>query len=184
MSTPRGTPNDEKPFCWLSRRALAIIAKHSPKAATMRSVYLALCEIASERGKPSFRTTIGTVARKAGLGYRATWPSLNALATLGLLSIAKPDSSHRNDGCDFTILATNQQPEVMQHVHNCSAPRAKPVMHQMQRGYALGADIVLKNKKNSERTKKKGVSSEPSLKSLKQKTKTQKPDNHDPEIYL
>lgn len=106
----RGSPTEEKPFVWVSAKAMSEISNHADQPGTARSVYMALCEISSVENSPTFRRTVKRIAGQAGFAYSATHRAIRNLATIGLISVIDIErrSPKRNAGCVFSILTTGK----------------------------------------------------------------------------
>jgi hypothetical protein len=78
------------PWCWASKEALQVLhdafADHN-MLASARSVYFALCEIASDKGRETFQISICAIKVRAGVSDRWARKILQHLAMAGLLVI-------------------------------------------------------------------------------------------------
>jgi hypothetical protein len=73
---PRGSPAQEKPWCWQPKEARRRIRDQldgTEEIASALSIYDALTEIASDKGAPVFETTQAYIAMIAGLADRSSW---------------------------------------------------------------------------------------------------------------
>lgn len=126
LSSPRGN-KVELPFCWACKPALrrirdAFDATHNVSSAL--SIYLALCEIASDEESSRFITTQAYIAGKAGLkSVRTAGPILNVLQEIGLLQIDVPPL---RAPATYTLLSVRQLlPSVRQQEKTASLPTSE-----------------------------------------------------------
>ncbi len=91
-ATPRGSATDEAPFCWQNKRVLRLITEtfaESNQAASARSVYLAMTEIASDLQAETFIAGIADIARRAGVSYKTVDRLLGGLVALGVIAVRR-----------------------------------------------------------------------------------------------
>ena len=80
-----------EPWCWLEKRKLKMIADifQSKKAAAARSLYLALCETASDKQSETFETSQRDLAHRAALSISTVKRILPVLQQVGLVTITR-----------------------------------------------------------------------------------------------
>jgi len=82
----------DAPFCWLHKEPLEMIAEtfsESDQAASARSVYLALTELASDNGSERFTATKALIAHRACLSISTTERLLKGFEQLNLVAITR-----------------------------------------------------------------------------------------------
>lgn len=109
MAEPTPRSAKEAPYCWAAKGVLRVIGErfqNSNKVPTARSVYLALCEIASDVQSESFRVKIALVADKAGVSYKTALEYLRELEIAGLVGVqrAKIEGSKLDAPSLYTLL--------------------------------------------------------------------------------
>ncbi len=80
------------PFCWQGKEALRRIGEHfaeSNKVASARSVYLALCELASNEASERFQAKVATVAKFAWVSPRTVHDVLPEMAFIKVVHIER-----------------------------------------------------------------------------------------------
>src|SRR5436190_17599694 len=80
----------DAPFCWQHKPVLKMIAEtfsESDQAASARSLYVALTELASDNGSETFTARKALIAHKGGLSYSTVQRLLKGLEQLGLVRI-------------------------------------------------------------------------------------------------
>lgn len=100
------TPGDD-PWCWQSKRVLKAITEvfgESNQAASARSVYLALTELASDEQMETFTAAKALIAHKAGVSVKTAETRLKGLVELGAVRI-EPQRGTANSG---VIKASNK----------------------------------------------------------------------------
>ena len=88
----RGKPSAERPWLWVEKKALAMItdtfSESKPKqAGNARSVYVSLCQIASDERSDTFTVNKALIAYKAGVSVKTVERLLPDLEALGLVTI-------------------------------------------------------------------------------------------------
>lgn len=79
-------------WCWQEKGALQLITKtfaDSEKAASHRSLYVAMTEIASDEGRETFQVSKALLAFKAGLSVKTVERLLPGLEELGIIKIER-----------------------------------------------------------------------------------------------
>ena len=69
----RGNPGKDRPWCWCEKDALEMITEtfsESNQSASARSVYVSLCQIASDEGSNTFTVNKALIAHKAGVSVK------------------------------------------------------------------------------------------------------------------
>ncbi len=82
------------PWAWLNKKALQLIPETFDlvgQVASARSVYLALCELASDAQKETFQATVREIGCRAGVSYGTAFKVLMRLEAVGLLGIKRCD---------------------------------------------------------------------------------------------
>lgn len=106
MSAERDTKDG--PFCWQSKAALWRIrdslGDDLSAACRTRSVYLALCEIASDKGAAQFIVPKGLLAFRAGLSPRTVQRVFPALERAGVLTVER-NATGLKASSRYTLLA-------------------------------------------------------------------------------
>jgi nuclear transport factor 2 (NTF2) superfamily protein len=84
------------------------------RAKQARSVYLALCEIASDKGKETFVARINEIAQRAGVHYDTAARRLNRLAAVGLIAIERRGNPETREHWEsrYTMLKAPPLPEM------------------------------------------------------------------------
>src|SRR5437773_6254345 len=80
------------PFCWQHKEPLQMITEtfsESDQAASARSVYLALTELASDNGSERFTATKALIAHRAGLSISTTERLLKGFEQINLVAITR-----------------------------------------------------------------------------------------------
>lgn len=106
---PRGTPTNEKPFCWMAKRALESI-QNSPAVSgysAALAVYAALAWIASDSGSAKFKAEIPAIARKSGCCYRTVQNVIKELEAANVVHVDRPKI---RAAATFTLLSLVRQP--------------------------------------------------------------------------
>jgi len=133
LANERSTPGESGPFCWQSIFILRHLRElgacgNGVSTAALRSVYLALTEIAADKRNPKYSVSITEIAGYAGLGYRTVWSALEILREAGFLVIESNTLnggkvrtshtytlvSHNISICKFCISICNSSPAVLQ----------------------------------------------------------------------
>jgi len=86
----RGKPSKDRPWCWCEKVAVKMITEtfsESKQSASARSLYLALCELASDKQSETFTANKALIAHKAGVSVSTAARLLNGLEELGLVKI-------------------------------------------------------------------------------------------------
>ena len=106
MNAERDTKDG--PFCWQSKAALRRIrdsfGDDESAACRTRSVYLALCEIASDKGAAQFIVPKGLLAFRAGLSPRTVQRAFPALERAGVLTVER-NATGLKASSRYTLLA-------------------------------------------------------------------------------
>jgi len=106
MTAERDTKDG--PFCWQSKAALRRILDSfdddEGRACRTRSVYLALCEIASDEGAAQFIVSKGLLAFRAGLSARTVQRVFPDLERAGVLTIER-NATGLKASSRYTLLA-------------------------------------------------------------------------------
>jgi len=106
MTAKRDTKDG--PFCWQSKAALKRILDSfdddEGRACRTRSVYLALCEIASDEGAAQFIVSKGLLAFRAGLSARTVQRVFPDLEKAGVLTIER-NATGLKASSRYTLLA-------------------------------------------------------------------------------
>ena len=80
------------PFCWQNKKVLTHITEtfaESDRAASARSVYVALSEVASDKRSDTFKVRKALIAYKAGVSIKTVERILKDLEKLGLVKIGR-----------------------------------------------------------------------------------------------
>ncbi len=88
----RGNPDKKRPWCWIEKAILRMIADifdATGDANLTRSVYLALCEIASDKQANRFTVAIAEIAKRACVSYRKTLSLLQRFETLKIIEVQR-----------------------------------------------------------------------------------------------
>jgi hypothetical protein len=144
------------PWAWLNKKALQLIPETFDlvgQVASARSVYLALCELASDAQKETFQATVREIGRRAGVSYGTAFKVLMRLEAVGLLGIKRRDKQGSKEHLPsiYTLLDPLQNPKrgVMQPLHKGYATIAEkteePLKKQGKCGN-LGRKESLKSK--------------------------------------
>jgi hypothetical protein len=83
MSEMRGKPTEALPWCWAEKAALQAIAEvfgENDTAARARSIYVALCELASDFESNQFTVAKLLIAHRAGTSVKTVERTLKDLA--------------------------------------------------------------------------------------------------------
>ena len=108
MTAERDTKDG--PFCWQSKAALKLILESFGDAGNAacrpRSVYLALCEIASDEGAAQFVVTKGLLGYRAGLSTRTVQRVLPDLVRAGVLTISR-NANGLKTASRYTLLSVS-----------------------------------------------------------------------------
>ena len=88
----------DMPFCWQDKEALRLIRDRLPRKeqSSARNIYLALTEIASDKGTDNPAIFLQEIAYYSGISERTIRKHLNSLAKLGL--VTKPPQEKNADG--------------------------------------------------------------------------------------
>ncbi len=93
INSIRGTPSEEKPFCWQSKTAMRTIrAAYGDAPGTLpylNSLYAGLTEIASDEGRPSFTKSIAQIISICGGSDKQIRKMLLILEQLGLIHVTR-----------------------------------------------------------------------------------------------
>lgn len=145
----RGTPKQEQPYSWVSKRATRRIRE----SGTVTSVnialatYHALAEIASDEGSPTFQASKPYIARKAGLAtsYRSVATALYELQKIGLIAIERRKllNQKAHDVNRYTLCTVCTT--VMQQTHDPHARKGGPSCARSRKNLSEG-EKVLKEK--------------------------------------
>ncbi|GEM_PF-2286940 len=105
----RGTPKQEAPFIWSSKRTLERIRNCSAVKhySTALAVYNALTWIASDEGRNVFTVEQETIGRRCGFNARTVRRSLPQLEAAGVVHISKPGV---RSAATYTLLSFDTQP--------------------------------------------------------------------------
>ena len=108
MTAERDTKDG--PFCWQSKAALKLILDSfddaENAACRTRSVYLALCEIASDLGAAQFVVTKGLIGYRAGLSTRTVQRVLPDLVRAGVITISR-NANGLKTASRYTLLSVS-----------------------------------------------------------------------------
>jgi hypothetical protein len=87
------TNSKREPFCWIEKRKLRMIgdvfSEKAGRSSSARSLYLALCEIASDRQRDRFDVSQPEIATRAGLSVATAKRILPVVGQLGLVKIKR-----------------------------------------------------------------------------------------------
>jgi hypothetical protein len=146
----RGNPAQEKPFCWAAKAALKAIRRafgDNSDLAYMNATYLALCEIASDEGRPVFTKSIAEIVAKAGAKYKKVSESLARFEQLGLIAIRRNFQNRGKAPSTYSLLSLpSDRPKV-----TADLPSDRP------KGLGLGDShsVPIEEKEHSVRKEKK-----------------------------
>jgi hypothetical protein len=110
MEAPQPRATKDGPFCWTSKDALRLLAAHfgeSNRLPAARTVYLALCELASNAGAHNFQAKVATIAKFAGVSTRTVHDVLPEMELIRVISVdrnAIPGSKMKAPST-YTLLA-------------------------------------------------------------------------------
>ena len=88
----RGRPCKERPWCWCEKTVLRMITEtfaESNQAVSARSLYLALCELASDKQSDTFTVNKALIAHKAALSVKTVERLLHGLEEVALVRIVR-----------------------------------------------------------------------------------------------
>ena len=101
------------PWCWLSKitltQILAATGETNGAVCNGRSVYLALCELASDAGTERFTATKSLIGYRAGLSIRTVQRVLADLERAGVVEIGRNATGIRT-ASSYTLKKTNASP--------------------------------------------------------------------------
>src|SRR5260370_20152628 len=141
------------PWAWLNKKALQLIPETFDlvgQVASARSVYLALCELASDAQKETFPATVREIGCRAGVSYGTAFKVLMRLEAVGLLSIKRRDKQGSKERLPsvYTLLDPLQG-GVMQPLHKGYATIAEKTEEPHKKQWKcgnLGRKEILKSK--------------------------------------
>jgi CRP-like cAMP-binding protein len=93
MSSARERDTHDGHWAWFNLDACDKIRTRCEDAKSTLAVYLALCEIASDKRSNDFMVSMDGIASKCCLSRRTVFTRLNDLESIGLLEIARSKTS-------------------------------------------------------------------------------------------
>lgn len=106
---PRRSPREEAPFLWLSSAALGRIREGvgNKRGSSAISVYVALCDLASEHSSATFTASVAIIAHRAALCYKTAAAALDSLVLIGLVeSRANAEAEKGRLPSTYTLVST------------------------------------------------------------------------------
>jgi hypothetical protein len=88
----RGKPNNTRPWCWCEKATLTMITEtfsESNQSASARSVYLALCQLASDNQSDTFTESKALIAHKSGVSPSTVARLLKIFEQLPVLHVER-----------------------------------------------------------------------------------------------
>jgi hypothetical protein len=108
----RGKPSKQRPWCWCEKTVLRVITEtfaESSQAISARSLYLALCELASDNQSDTFTENKALIAHKAGLSVKTVERLLHGFEELALVrvdrNVSRTTSGSIKSANTYTLLA-------------------------------------------------------------------------------
>ncbi len=93
--TPRNIKQD-RPWCWQNKPVMKLITTtfaESNQAASARSVYVAMAEIASDMRAVTFIASKAQIAHRAGVSYKTVDRLLGGLEAIGVIAVSRRDTA-------------------------------------------------------------------------------------------
>lgn len=108
------------------------------------SVYGALCEIASDEGRETFRTLHSYVGQKSGVSVATVRRVLGVLESIGLVEIVRPQA---NTTCSYTLLSCAHDDAAPAHGDSASGHNDGARYHGSFRGERALVEVTKRTKK-------------------------------------
>lgn len=114
------------PWLWMTKAAITMIrsgAKEFHEHAL--TIYMVLCEAASNQQSETFTLSIGRCAKLAFIGKKTARGAIRELTRIGLIEVVRErtDDGMRNLPCRFTLLAIKTTPQTDNHAPKTSRKR-------------------------------------------------------------
>jgi len=101
---------DHGPWCWLEKASLEKIRRQLDNPTPALAVYLALCEIASDRRSDDFQISADHIGSKCGMCRQTVSKQLARLEFIGLVDIMRAETSaNMKVSSAYVLLACESQ---------------------------------------------------------------------------
>src|SRR5439155_13527751 len=131
----------DAPFCWCEKTILAMITEtfsESDQAASARSLYVALTELASDSGSETFTARKALIAHRAGLSISTTERLLKGFEQLNLVAITRNRLGAWKQPNTYTLLTMRNGDATLR----IGQPRSNPDRVKEHRKKLKGKDAV------------------------------------------